>query len=93
MPDFSPLVRLPTVTTVVMPMTMPRIVSALRKRWLQTASSAIPRFSPARVATIKTANYHSARSASTGSMRAARAAGYQPDTTPTADDTNSARKM
>jgi hypothetical protein len=73
-----------TVTTVVMPMTMPRMVSSERKRWIHTAPTATRMFSATLMFTV-----HSARRATTGSSLAARAAGYQPEAMPTMLETAS----
>ena len=73
-----------TVTTVVIPITMPRIVSSERKRWSPTACIAIFMFWVALIFT----NY-SARRATTGSSFAAREAGYHPETTPVTPETTS----
>ena len=70
-----------TVTTVVIPITMPRMVRKERKRCVQTADIAIACFRAARY------SFYSARSATIGSSFAARDAGYQPLMTPTAPDT------
>ena len=72
------------MTTVVIPMTMPRMVNSERNRGVHTADNARCMFS----ATLMFMVY-SARSATTGSSLAARAAGYQPDATPTIEDTAS----
>ncbi len=73
-----------TVTTVVMPITMPSTVSSERKRCSPTACMASLMFCPTLIFTS-----YSARRATTGSSFAAREAGYQPDTTPTTLETAS----
>ena len=75
-----------TVTTVVMPITIPRMVSSERKRCVHTACTAICMFSAALIFMV-----YSALSAATGSSLAAREAGYHPEATPTTDDTPIAR--
>ena len=73
-----------TVTTVVMPITMPSTVSSERKRCSPTAWMASLTFCAALMFT----NY-SARKATTGSSFAAREAGYHPETTPVTLETAS----
>ena len=85
-PSRSPVSSEATVTTVVMPMTMPSTVSSERKRCAPTAWIAIFMFWVALMFTS-----YSARRATTGSSFAARDAGYQPETTPTMLDTASER--
>ena len=86
MPLRSPVSSDDTVTTVVMPMTMPRMVSSERKRCVHTAVSAMLHV----LAEVICMASYSARSAATGSSLAARDAGYQPETMPTALETTSA---
>ena len=75
-----------TVTTVVMPMTMPRMVSSERKRWRPHRAAAPCCMFCAGLMFMS----YSARSATTGSSLAARDAGYQPETTPTMLETHDA---
>ena len=75
-----------TIDNPAMPTTMPRIVSNDRRRFVQTAWNDIAMFSEKLRVT-----FYSARSAVTGSSFAARLAGYQPETMPTALETPTAR--
>ena len=83
-PARSPVSSDATVTTVVIPITMPSTVSSERKRCSPTACMASFTFWVALIFT----NY-SARRATTGSSLAARDAGYQPETTPVTPETTS----
>src|SRR5579863_5399405 len=77
-----------TVTTVVIPITMPRIVKLERNRCVQTADMAIVKFSRGEIFIFfRTGFRYSALRATMGSSFAAFDAGYHPLMTPTAADT------
>ena len=80
---FNPPSSDDTVTTVVMPITIPKLVNPERSLWLEMASNAMPNVA---FAFMLAARVHSARNASTGSSCRLRA-GYQPEMIPTALET------
>ena len=80
-PARSPVSRDATTTTVVIPITIPRIVRPDRNLFVHTAVMAIVRFSLG-------ASIYSALKATIGSSFEAFDAGYHPLATPTAPDTS-----
>ena len=88
MPARRPVRSDATVTTVVMPITMPRMVRPERKRCVQTADIAMAMFSLR--GDVHPSTYSALR-ATIGSSLAAFDAGYQPLMTPTAPETNTDR--
>src|SRR5579863_1298932 len=84
--DLKPVSSDATVTTVVMPMTIPRMVKPERNRCVQTADIAIVIFSFGEIF------IYSALRATMGSSFAAFDAGYHPLTTPTAPETKTDRQ-
>src|SRR5580658_7652558 len=90
MPARKPVSSDATVTTVVIPITMPRIVRPERNRCVQTADIAIVKFSLGEIF-IQISERHSDLRATIGSSFAAFDAGYHPLTTPTAPETNTDR--
>ena len=91
MPLRKPVSSDETVTTVVMPITIPRMVSPERNLLVHTEETAMCTLSAGLILMLLGAPFYSAISATTGSRRAACRAGYQPEMMPTPAETNRAR--